>query len=587
MARILVVDDVADNVKLLALELEDRGHEVLTSLSGPEALGIASAQQPDVILLDVMMPDMDGIEVCRGLKEDSHTRTIPVILVTAKGLDENVIAGLDAGANDYVPKPFNSEVLTARIRSALRVKQSYDTISRTNQLLREEITVRKRAEETVRKQEEELRQSQKLEAVGRLAGGIAHEFNNLLQAIGGYTSFAMEGLHAEDQRYQDLQQVRQATERATTLTRQLLGFSRRKPLCRRNIDVNQLIADLAVMIRPVIGEHIEFEVRQGTDIGYVHADPGELHQALLNLCLNARDAMPSGGKLVLRTENVTLSKAFNGFDSRMAPGRYVVVYVSDTGCGMGPEVRERAFEPFYTTKEVGEGTGLGLARVYGVVQQHGGTVHVDSEPGKGTTLKVYLPATDTTTDTGNEESVASAAGGTETILLAEDEKMVRDFAVRILTDAGYSVVVASNGEEAVRLFDENSDKISLVLLDAVMPKLVGREAYRHIKEIDPETKVVFCTGYDPETAQVNAILGEDVRLVEKPFDPDELLRTVRDVLDVEEQCAMSLCIGDIAGRKSVDLVSEDESDLPSDLAGKRGLSAEGNTTKPLSASVVL
>jgi len=556
MAKILVVDDVADNVKLLALELEDHGHEVLTSLSGPEALGIASAEQPDVILLDVMMPDMDGIEVCRRLKEDSHTRAIPVILVTAKGLDENVITGLDAGADDYIPKPFNSEVLTARIRSALRVKESYDAIIRTNQLLREETAVRKRVEEKVRKQEEELRQSQKLEAIGQLAGGIAHEFNNLLQAIGGYTGFAMEGLAVEDRRYQDLLQVREATEKASALTRQLLSFSRRQKLDRRNIDLNQLIADLASMVRPFIGEYIELDVKEGTDIGLVHADPGELHQVLLNLCVNARDAMPSGGKLVLRTKNVTLGEAHGEFDPAMTPGRYVLVSVSDTGCGMSSEVRQRVFEPFYTTKEVGKGTGLGLARAYGVVQQHGGTVHVYSEPGNGTTFKMYLPISDAPADADNEEEKVPTASGTETILVAEDEEMVRNLAARILSDAGYSVVTASNGEEAVRLFDENRDGISLVLLDAVMPKLGGREAYHRIKEINPETKVVFCTGYDPETAQANAILEEELRLVEKPFDPAVLLRTIREVLDAELPRCKSDCGEDIVRRSRDGLAEE-------------------------------
>ena len=402
-----------------------------------------------------------------------------------------------------------------------------------------DITERKEAEEALRKKDEELRQSQKMEAVGSLAGGIAHEFNNLLQAICGHTLFAMRGLSRQEQRYDDLQQVLQAADRAASLTRQLLGFSRRGVLQPKNVDPNDVVTDLTKLVRPFFAEHIDLETVLGDDVGTVYADAGELQQVLLNVCLNARDAMPSGGKLFLKTESVVLGEVSWECGIRTKPGRYVVFSVTDSGCGMPPEVRQSIFEPFFTTKEVGKGTGLGLATVYGVVQQHEGAIHVDSEPGNGTTVKIYLPAARTTADTESEESVTSAAGGTETILLAEDEPVVRDLSVRILTDAGYSVVVASNGEEVIRLFEENRDKISLLLLDAVMPKLSGQDVYCHVRESNSKTKVVLCTGYAPEIALANAIVDEDLRLLKKPFDPHVLLRTIREVLDVEEQCAVA------------------------------------------------
>ena len=371
MVKILIVDDVPDNRRLLAHLVKGQGYEASVAFSGRQALELAAAERPDVILLDVMMPGMDGIEVCRRLKADEDLRNIPVILVTAKDADEDVVRGLDAGADDYVAKPFNRKVLAARLRSAIRLKQSCDAVIRTN---------------------EQLREAQKLEAVGLLAGGIAHEFNNLLQVIGGYTTCAMEGLSPQEQRYEDLQQVRTATDRATALTRQLLGFSRRRILQPDNVDPNQLVGDLARMLQTLVGDRISVEVALREDIGTVYADPGELQQALLNLCLNARDAMPSGGTLLLSTERVILSEALWEPRFEIEPGRYVVFGVADTGQGISAAVRQHIFEPFFTTKEVGKGTGLGLAMVYGMVQQHKGAIHVYSEPGKGTTFKVYLPS---------------------------------------------------------------------------------------------------------------------------------------------------------------------------------------------------
>jgi two-component system, cell cycle sensor histidine kinase and response regulator CckA len=401
-----------------------------------------------------------------------------------------------------------------------------------------DITERKRSEEALRQSDLQLRQSQKMEAIGTLAGGVAHEFNNLLQAIQGYTLYAINGLPEDDERRHDLQQVLKASERATTLTRQLLGFSRREVLRLADLDPNEQVRDLVKLLRPLIGADIEVEMNLAPDIGMVHADAGHLQQLLMNLCVNARDAMPQGGKLLIKTENLLLTNNLSELRRDLEPGRYLVLSVTDNGCGMTSEVRDRIFEPFFTTKGVGKGTGLGLPMVYGVVRQHNGTVRVYSEVGMGTSFRIYLPAIDQTSPQRLDIPRSKPRGGSETILVAEDDPMVRDVAVRILERAGYRTIIAADGIEAVELFEQHMEDISLAVVDVVMPRLSGREVYQKIKEIKPETQVVFCSGYDPEMTDANALPGSTAQVVQKPFDPEKLLDIIRDTLDNE------LCLTD-------------------------------------------
>jgi signal transduction histidine kinase/CheY-like chemotaxis protein len=384
----------------------------------------------------------------------------------------------------------------------------------------------------------QLRQAQKMEAIGTLAGGVAHEFNNLLQAIQGYTRYAMDGLDAESDSFKDLQQVLGASDRAATLTRQLLGFSRRELLQMADIDPNSLVRGLVKMLRPLIGEQIKIELLLGENVGSIHADVGHVEQMLMNLCVNARDAMPHGGQLSIKTEDLTLLDAYCDYHGDIQPGRYAMLAVADTGCGMPADVKAHVFEPFFTTKEVGKGTGLGLAMVYGVVQQHHGAIRVYSEPGIGTTFRIYLPTVDHASTAATTVSCKLTRGGTETILVAEDEPLVRELTERMLRRAGYHTIVATNGEEAVQLFEENMGCVSLALLDVVMPKMGGREAFQRIKAIKPAMRVVFCSGYDPEMTEVGFVLDEQFRLVQKPFDPDSLLATIRETLD-EEICVLT------------------------------------------------
>jgi two-component system, cell cycle sensor histidine kinase and response regulator CckA len=293
------------------------------------------------------------------------------------------------------------------------------------------------------------------------------------------------------------------------------------------------------MLRPLLGEQIELKVVLGSDVGTIFADAGSFQQVLLNLCLNARDAMPSGGQIVVKTERIDVSPEFAELYTSLKPGGYVELSVADTGQGMTADVRERIFEPFFTTKPVGKGTGLGLSMVYGIVKQHEGAIHVYSEPNMGTTFKIYLPVVQPTDAAPAAAPKPALVGGGETILMAEDDPMVRDVAQRILEKAGYTVLPAADGEEALAVFHAHRYDISLVMLDGVMPKLGGFDVYQRIKDDWPEVRAIFCSGYDPETARSKFTVDENLRLVEKPYDPATLLRVVREVLDsgtLTEQC---------------------------------------------------
>ncbi len=398
-----------------------------------------------------------------------------------------------------------------------------------------DITERKQAELLRQTQERELhrRQAHRMELVGQLAGGIAHEFNNLLQGILGYGRLALAQTQADSACHSDIQEVIEAAERTARLTRQLLGFSRRQVLQPQEVDPNAAVAELVKMVRPLIGEHIELEVHCGPDLGTVWADPSELQQVLLNLCLNARDAMPSGGRLTVEIDQGVFSEPMVDANFVAKPGAYLVFTVSDTGCGMSDEVRQRMFEPFFTTKEVGKGTGLGLAMVYGVVQDHHGVIRVESEVGRGTSFHVYLPVAGTPRGSEPTPRIDIANGGKETILIAEDEPVVRRFMRRLLCEAGYSVLTASDGEQALRTLRQHIGAVDLVLLDAIMPGMNGHEVFDRAHRLYPDLKFVFCSGYDPETSKASELQDEGLEFIQKPVEAATLLRTVRAALDAE------------------------------------------------------
>ena len=379
--------------------------------------------------------------------------------------------------------------------------------------------------------EVQLLQAQKMEAVGQLAGGVAHDFNNIMQVILGHTQFVREGLPVDDPRCEDLEQIRKAAERAVTLTRQLLAFSRRQIMQAKDLDINDLIDGLLKMVRRVIGEDIQLEFLSGQRLGTVHADPGQVEQVLMNLCINARDAMPDGGTLTIETENVLINGEYCDTHAWAREGRYILISVTDTGQGMNEETASRAFEPFFTTKEVGKGTGLGLATVYGIVKQHDGMVNVYSEVGKGTTFKIYLPAVARRAAEIGSKIEGRVRGGTETILLAEDDESVRGFMERVLQEGGYSVLIARDGQEALDLLEAHAGEIYLALLDVIMPRMGGREAGDRIREANPDVRIMYTSGYSPNGIHTRFALDAGVELIQKPCDPQTLLRRIREVLD--------------------------------------------------------
>ena len=379
--------------------------------------------------------------------------------------------------------------------------------------------------------DDQLRQAQRMEAVGQLAGGVAHDFNNLLQAISGYTELALSDLDSSHPAHSSIEEVARAGNRARTLVCQLLSFSRRQIINPVDIDLNEVIGNLMNMIRRVIAEDIELDFIPGHGLGIVHADRGQMEQVLMNLCVNSRDSMPDGGTITIETGNVLINGEYIKTHPWGRAGRYVLFSVTDTGCGMDEKTLSSAFDPFFTTKEVGKGTGLGLSTVYGIVKQHDGQIQAYSEVGKGTMFKIYLPAVERSAAEVSSSVRGPTVGGTETILVAEDDETVRKLSIQTLERAGYTVLDAADGEEAMRLFKAHADEIALVVLDVVMPGLSGRQVHDRIKKSHPGIRVLFSSGYSHNAIHTRFVLDEGLQLIQKPYSPDTLVRRVREVLD--------------------------------------------------------
>ncbi len=375
--------------------------------------------------------------------------------------------------------------------------------------------------------EEQLRMSQKMEAIGRLAGGVAHDFNNLLMVILSYTDFAMEALRDDDPVRADVDEARKASMRAVGLTRQLLAFSRKQVLRPEVLDLNTLIGGLEKMLRRLLGEDVDLAFVPGSGLGATKADAGQIEQVLMNLVVNARDAMPNGGSLHIATCNADLDDDFASMHLGMRPGAYVKITVTDTGTGMSEATQAHIFEPFFTTKPAGKGTGLGLATVYGIVKQSGGGIWVQSEPGCGTTFDLFLPREGTSRVVEVGAVARKPNRGTETILLVEDEEAVRRLTQRILVAAGYHVVAAASGAEALKVSADHPGRIDLLLSDVVMPGMNGRELWERLRKLRSELKVLYMSGYTDDVLEDRGAIGPDTHLVGKPFSSDVLLRQVR------------------------------------------------------------
>jgi len=379
--------------------------------------------------------------------------------------------------------------------------------------------------------EQQLRQSQKMEAVGRLAGGVAHDFNNLLMVIKGHTELLLNVLPNEEKYSRKIEQIDRAADRASTLTRQLLAFSRLQVLQPQVINLNSVVEEMGKLLPRLIGEDIELVIRGSEDLGAIRADASQMEQVIMNLAVNARDAMPEGGRLLIETSNAELDSNYNAVHPIVRQGRYILLAVSDTGTGMSAETQARIFEPFFTTKPQGKGTGLGLSTVYGVVKQSGGFIWVYSEVGRGTSFKIYLPRVDQPIERAGAVRVATEAPrGTETIVLAEDEKDVREVAREFLESGGYTVIEARDGTEALKRVEKHDGAIHLLVTDMVMPGMTGQELSAKLLQRRPEIRVLYMSGYSEKAATDSTFGGSAIRLLTKPFSRWALLRAVHEIL---------------------------------------------------------
>jgi signal transduction histidine kinase len=421
---------------------------------------------------------------------------------------------MEAGAADYLVKgQIDPQMLERSIRYAIE---------------------RGRAQEERLKLESELRQAQKMEAIGHMAGGIAHDFNNVLTAILSYASLARRYVTPDHPVYSKLVGIEESSQRAANLTHQLLAFARRQVVAPRTLNLNEVVINLDKLLRRLINADIELVTLPGQSLHYVKVDPGQMEQVLVNMVVNARDAMPAGGKLTIRTTNKLLTAQFAQQHVDLVPGRYVCLSVSDTGTGMTEEVKARVFDPFFTTKEPGKGTGLGLATCYGIVKQSGGHIQVESVLGKGTAFHVYLPTAPAPgVEKANIEQATSLPGGAETIMLVEDEPAVRQIVTELLEQQGYTVVTAVNGEDALRFLesDQVPPDLDLLLTDIVMPRLTGTALAEKVKVLYSDVKVIFMSGYADETLVKRGALEAGMAYIQKPFTLELLARKVRQVLD--------------------------------------------------------
>ncbi len=686
MTRVLVVEDSPTQAVELQFLLESAGFQVDVARNGEAGLARVKTGGIDVVLSDVVMPGMDGYELCKRLKAEASTMYVPVMLLTSLSDPMDIIRGLECGADNFLTKPYDGAYLIGRVRRLLEnralrgdrkvslgvdvllmgkqftinsekeqmldlllstfeevlrsrqreyeaklseqssreshrfLQSALDALSRqiaiidtagkiqaSNASFRDfvvqngwdparplqgagyfetwQATIGAREHEsrlragldavqsgqqpsfsfeysvpigsttrffslsgarfvdrgthllamehediTARKQlERQFHHAQKMDAIGQLAGGVAHDFNNLLTVIRSYGDLLMQEFTPASQERSDMDQILKATDAASALTKQLLAFGLQQMVKPEVLDVNTIITELDKMLRRLIGEDIEYSTVLEPRVSRVEADSGQIQQILMNLVINARDAMPSGGKLTVETKGVLLDEAYSSQHNGVPPGPYVSIEVTDTGTGMSPEVQARVFEPFFTTKDIGKGTGLGLSTVYGIVQQCHGHIWVYSEIDRGTTFKIYLPCVDGPLTT-RTPAQSTATGGDETVLVVEDNAAVRSVLCRVLRDAGYTVLDASDAVQAASICESHEKPIQLLLTDVVMPGVSGPELAVELLEKRPEMKVLFMSGYSGSAITRHGVLREGLVFLQKPFSPGSVTRAVRTAL---------------------------------------------------------
>ena len=508
--NILIVEDSRDDAELLVSELKSTGFDPTWKRVETETEYLTQLKmEPEMVLSDFTMPRFNGLRAAQLLRETGSD--IPFILVSGTLGEERVVEGFKAGATDYV--------LKGRLERLGRV------VTRALDEVRER---------TERKQlEKQFIEAQKMEVVWLLASGVAHDFNNFLGVIIGYGELIAEKLSADDPIQEYAGEILQAAERSAALTRQLLIFSSKQPVKRVVMDLNRVISETEKMLRRLVDEDIEMTILPGRGVGSIMADAGYIGQVLMNLVVNARDAMPNGGKLTIETRNVTLDDNYARAHAGTAPGEYAMLAVGDTGTGMTEEIKTRLFEAFFTTKPKGKGTGLGLATCQTIVKQCGGHIALQSEPGKGTTFRIYFPRADQPAELPIlAPALPPQARGTETIMLVEDEPAVRHLASSVLEWQGYRVLRANNGEEGLRVAKEaRGEPISLVITDVIMPLMGGKEMAGWLKATYPGIKVLFTSGYTGDAIAHQGVLEPDVAFLPKPYTPATMTRMVRALLD--------------------------------------------------------
>ncbi len=479
------------------------------------------AQPPayDVALIDLRMPDQSGLDFAREAKHRGLPLP-PFVILSGMGDEAAAIASLKLGAADYVAK---RDGYLNQLPYTMERAIAHDRLNRISEQLRVELAEHKRIETEREKLEAQLREAQRMEAIGRLAGGIAHDFNNLLSVILCSTGFAIEESKDDDRIKDELREVEKAAERAAALTRQLLAFSRKQVLQPVELNLNRIVTGVEKMLSRILGEDIDYVQVLVPDLGVVLADPGQVEQVLMNLVVNARDAMPTGGKLTIETSNVDLDAEYAADHVAVEPGAYVLLAVTDTGCGMDEETKARIFEPFFTTKGLGKGTGLGLSTVYGIVKQSGGNIRVYSEPEHGTTFRIYLPRVETAVAVAPMvKAVVTSTRGTETVLVVEDEEAIRSITSRILGMSGYAVLTAATADEALLLCESRQGEIHLLLTDVVMPQMGGRGLAERVSALRRGIKVLYMSGYTDDAIAHHGTLAPGAHFIAKPFGAADL-----------------------------------------------------------------
>ncbi len=563
--NILIVDDNEENIYLLRALLQGDGYRVVASANGVEALDKARAHPPDLIISDILMPVMDGFSLCREWKKDGRLRRIPFIFYTATYTDERDRKfALDLGAEQFIVKPEEPTAFIQVIRETLlrvgnqpeggalagmkeeeeavflkeyngalirKLESKMAELERTHRDLVREFAQHKKAEEEKESLQAQLFQAQKLESMGRLAGGVAHDFNNKLTVILSYADMALQKVDPSQPLHSDLREITEAARRSAELTKQLLAFARQPGLPSKVLELNDTVASMIQFLRRLIRESVELDWRPGKRLGPVKIDPTQVDQVLTNLCVNAQDAIEGAGKIIIQTENASFDAAYCALHPEVIPGEYVRLSVKDNGSGIDKNVLGMIFEPFYTTKGVGKGTGLGLSTVYGIVRQNKGFIHVESEPGQGADFQVYLPRHQGQADKPRKEaSPAPRAKGHETLMLVEDEPAILHILTLILKDQGYAVVAASKPSEALRLAQEHPGAIDLLLTDVVMPEMNGLELTRKLRLRYPALKRILMSGYGADAIGDQQITDEDALFIQKPFSTEDLSKIIRDAL---------------------------------------------------------